>query len=170
MRNASEQAAVAKPLVAGGAVLLSVVALAYGPALAGWSARPPDWSLLADESVALKAHLTAAIGTLVVGVMLLTGVKGRAWHKRLGWAWVVLMAVTAVSSFWLQFIRPGSFSWIHGLSGWVVVVLPAAVYAARSKRIRLHRRAMTGLFVGGTLVAGFFALMPGRLLWRVLIG
>ena len=159
-----------RPALAGGAVAAALAAGAYAPGLAGWATQGPAWSLLANETVALKVHLGAAIGTLLVGVLLLTGVKGRAWHKRLGWSWVGLMAATAVSSFWLQRLQPGSFSWIHGISGWTLVALPAAIYAVRRKRIRLHRRMMTGMFVGGTLVAGGFALMPGRLLWRVLFG
>ena len=158
------------PMLAGAAVASALVAGAYGPALAGLVARAPDWSLLSDESVALKVHLGSAIGTLLAGVLLLTGPKGRAWHKRLGWGWVALMAATAISSFWLRELQSGSFSWIHGLSGWTLVVLPAAVYAARSRRISIHRRMMTGLFVGGPVIAGAFALLPGRLLWRVLYG
>jgi uncharacterized membrane protein len=29
---------------------------------------------------------------------------------------------------------------------------------------------MTGLFVGGLLIAGVFAFLPGRLMWRVVFG
>jgi len=157
-----------RPALAGGCVVAALAAGAYAPAFAGWAAQGPNWSLLADESWVLKAHVGAAVGTLIVGVLLLAGVKGRLWHKRLGWSWVGLMATTAISSFWLQ--RLGSFSWIHGLSGWTLVVLPAAVYAARRKRIKAHRRMMTGLFVGGPVIAGAFTLLPGRLLWRLLFG
>jgi uncharacterized membrane protein len=80
------------------------------------------------------------------------------------------MVATAISSFWLRDLQSGSFSWIHALSGWVLVASPAALYAARVKRIKLHRRMMTGLFWGGSVVAGGFALMPGRLLWRMIFG
>ncbi len=159
-----------RPALAGAAVVAALAGGAYGPALAGWAAKGPDWSLIAEEGFALKLHLAAALGTLLIGVLLLAGVKGRGWHKRLGWSWVALMAATAVSSFWLQHLRPGSFSWIHGLSGWTLVVLPTAVYAARRRKVKLHRRMMSGLFVGGSMVAGGFALMPGRLLWRVVVG
>jgi uncharacterized membrane protein len=115
-----ERAIAMRPALAGGAVLAALAAAVYTPGLAGWAAQGPDWSLLANETVALKVHLGAAIGTLLVGVLLLTGVKGRTWHKRLGWSWVAMMAATAVSSFWLQRVQPGSFSWIHGLSGWTL--------------------------------------------------
>ena len=42
-----------------------------------------------------------------------------------------------------------------------------AVYAIKRRKVAMHRRAMTGLFVGGLLIAGAFAFLPGRLLWNV---
>ena len=45
-----------------------------------------------------------------------------------------------------------------------------AVYAARRHRVASHRRTMTGLFVGGLLVAGGLTFLPGRLMWRVVFG
>ncbi len=154
----------------GGGVLVGLFALAHTPWATGLSARAPDWSLLNSQPLALHFHLTAAIIALAIGTVLMVGPKGRSLHRRLGWAWVVSMAVVAVSSFWLREINPGSFSWIHALSGWTLVVLPAAIYAARSRRMRMHRRTMSGMFYGGLLVAGLFAMMPGRLLWRMIVG
>ena len=40
--------------------------------------------------------------------------KGGTTHRTLGYLWVALMALTAISSFWIR--GNGSFSWIHGLS------------------------------------------------------
>ena len=158
------------PAAAGAAVLGVLAAGAYGPALAGCAERSPDWSLIGDQGAALKLHFGAAVGSLLVGAALLGGVTGRGWHKRLGWTYVVLMLATAASSFWLRELRPGGLSWIHALSGWVLVAAPGALYAARRRRIPLHRKMMLGLFVGGTIGAGVFACMPGRLLWRVVFG
>lgn len=158
-----------RPQVAVAATAAALTAIAYGPGALGFGSGP-NWSLLAREDLALQVHLGAAIGALLIGTLLMAGVKGRAWHKRLGWAWVVAMTVTAASSFWLQRLQPGSLSWIHALSGWTLVVLPAAVYAARRKRLKVHRREMMGLFYGGLIVAGLFALMPGRLLWALVLG
>ena len=160
-----------RPIAAGAATAAALIAVAYGPSLSGWAAQGPDWRLLAaDPRLALRIHLGCALASLLAGSLLLSGVKGRAWHKRLGWTYVLLMAATALSSFWLRELRPGSLSWIHGLSGWVLVAAPAAVYAVKRRRLKLHRRLMTGLFWGGSVTAGGFALMPGRLLWRVLFG
>ena len=45
-----------------------------------------------------------------------------------------------------------------------------AIYAARRGEIAKHRGRMTGLFVGGLLIAGTLAFMPGRLMWRLFLG
>jgi uncharacterized membrane protein len=42
--------------------------------------------------------------------------------------------------------------------------VPQAYFAARRHDIKAHKSAMIGLYVGGLIIAGGFALMPGRLL------
>ena len=117
--------------------------------------------------------MAAALTALVIGVVLLAGVKGDRLHRTLGWLWVLAMATTAVSSFFIHQINPGGpagLSLIHLLSGWTVVGLPMAVYAARRHRVADHRRAMTGMFVGGLIVAGLLTFLPGRLMWAIFFG
>lgn len=160
----------------GWAALLAVLGwftLTYGaPGFRVEGARlgDPDWALLFSRGLAVRIHLFTAVAALVVGSVLLAGVKGDRMHRTLGWSWVITMAVTAVSSLFIRQINDGMFSLIHLLSGWAIVALPMAVYAARRHRVASHRRAMTGLFVGGLLVAGAFAALPGRLLWAVFVG
>lgn len=130
----------------------------------------PNLALIAAQPVAVKVHLTAALTALVIGVALMARVKGTALHKTLGWTWVVAMGITAVSSLFIRQLNHGHFSFIHLLSGWAIVGLPGAVYAIKRGNVRGHRRAMTAMFVGGLLIAGLFALIPGRLLWAVFLG
>lgn len=130
----------------------------------------PDWRLLMAAAPVIQLHVVAAITALAIGTVLLIGVKGTRLHRTLGWAWVVAMGATAVSSLFIRTINPGGFSLIHLLSGWTIVALPMAVYAARRHRVAVHRRAMTGMFVGGLIVAGLFTFLPGRLMWAVFFG
>lgn len=149
------------------AVLLGVSIIAY---LAAGGGRAPDFSLLAAAPIAIQAHVAAALSALLIGTVLLIGVKGTRLHRGLGWAWVAAMATTAVSSFFIHQINPGGpggLSLIHLLSGWTVVGLPMAVYAARRHRVQAHRRAMTSMFVGGLIVAGLLTFLPGRLMWAI---
>ena len=143
-------------------VLLGVPIVAYLAAdggriaLLGFSLRAPDFGLLAAAPTAIQIHVAAALTALAIGIVLLAGIKGTRLHRALGWTWVLAMGTTAVSSFF-----------IHTISGWTVVSLPMAVHAARRHRVQAHRRAMTGMFVGGLIVAGALTFLPGRLMWAI---
>ncbi len=153
-------------------VLVATTAAAV-PALMlreGIAPHLPNLALVAAAPLKIQIHLTAAVTALVVGTVLMIGVKGSALHRGLGWTWVIAMALTAISSLFIHEMNHGAMSWIHLLSGWTIIALPIAVYAARRHKVALHRRFMTGLFVGGLIVAGGFAFIPGRLLWRVFFG
>jgi uncharacterized membrane protein len=126
-----------------------------------------DLSPLAEASPVLQAHIAGALTSFVIGCALLLGVKGRAFHRVLGYAWVVSMSITAVSSFFLTGLNGHSYSFIHLLSGWTVIVLPMALAAARRRDIRKHSKEMTGMFVGGMLIAGLFSFLPGRMMWHL---
>lgn len=127
----------------------------------------PDLSLVAASPIEIKLHLTAALVALAIGIVLLCGVKGNRLHKTLGWTWVVAMGVTAISSFWIHRLNPNGLSFIHFLSGWTVIGLPAAVFAIKRRKVAIHARAMTSMFVGGLVLAGLLAFLPGRLLFEV---
>jgi uncharacterized membrane protein len=130
----------------------------------------PDLALIAQTPLVIRVHLFSALTALVIGTVLMMRVKGTGLHKMLGWTWVIAMGSTAVSSLFIRVINPGHFSFIHLLSGWTIIGLPGAVYAIKRGKVASHRRAMTGMFVGGLLLAGLFTLLPGRLLWHVFLG
>lgn len=119
-------------------------------------------------SLTLALHLSAALAALALGLTVLARRKGTTSHKALGRAWVALMIVVAVSSFWILEIRKGAGpSWIHLLSAWTLVSLACAVYFIRHGNVRAHRGFMVGTFVG-LAGAGLGALAPGRALYRLL--
>lgn len=136
---------------------------------AALSLRPhlPDLDLLMAAPLQVKIHLTGALTSLGIGIVLLSGVKGSNLHKALGWTWVIAMGTTAVSSFWIHNLNPNGLSFIHFLSGWTVIGLPAAVFAIKQRKVAVHARAMTSMFVGGLILAGLLSFMPGRLMWNL---
>lgn len=155
----------------GAAVLIAAVASSDVMSLAQrFQPHAPDFSKIAAAPPVIQVHLTAALTALMIGAVLMLRVKGTTLHKTLGWTWVIAMGTTAVSSLFIRVINHGDFSFIHLLSGWTIVGLPGAVYAIKRGRVAAHRRAMTGMFVGGLLVAGLFTFLPGRLLWTVFLG
>jgi uncharacterized membrane protein len=130
---------------------------------------PELWRIAAAGPV-IQLHLAGVTVALLIGVILLAGVKGSLAHRMLGWTWVVAMMTAAVSSLFIRIINHGQFSFIHLLSGWTILALPMGVAFARRHKVKLHARMMTGLFTGGLIIAGLFAFMPGRLMWQMVFG
>ena len=127
-----------------------------------------DMSPLAESSLPLQIHVASAISTFLVGLYLLSGLpKGTKTHRRIGWLWVTTMAITAVSSFFLVGLNGNTYSWIHGLSAWTVIMLPFGVVAARRHNVKSHASNMRGMFLGGMLIAGLFSFLPGRMMWHL---
>ena len=109
----------------------------------------------------------------MLGAVQLGRVKGTTQHRALGYTWVGLMLVIAISSFWIhgESLRLwGTWSPIHLLSILALLMLPAAIYFARVHRVRGHKLTMLGLFSGALLIAGIFTLVPGRIMHRVVFG
>ena len=77
------------------------------------------------------------------------------------------MLCVTVSSLWIREINHGAWSWIHGLTVWTLISMCVALRAIRTGRIRLHARFMVGT-MAGAVVAGAFALAPGRFIARAL--
>lgn len=136
----------------------------------GFQPHAPDVSRIAAAPAVIQLHLFSALTALAIGIVLMMRVKGSTLHKLLGWTWVLAMGSTAVSSLFIREINHGTLSFIHLLSGWTIVGLPGAVYAIKRGKVSAHRKAMTGMFVGGLLIAGVFTFLPGRLMWSVFFG
>ena len=156
-------------LIAAG--VLAVFVLVIGPQ-GGLPVRlhTPDWALLVEQAPVLQIHIAAAMVALLIGVVLLAGVKGNGLHRTLGWTWAVAMATVAITSIFIRLINDGALSFVHLFTGWTIIILPMALYAARRHEIANHRARMTGLFLGALLIAGMFTFFPGRLMWRVFLG
>ena len=99
--------------------------------------------------------------------------KGTSSHRWLGWTWVLLMSGAALSSVFIrdhQLPNVLGFTPIHLLTLTVAVLLPLAIVFIKRGNVRGHRRTMQGLYIGGCVVAGLFALLPGRFLGSLLWG
>jgi len=126
--------------------------------------------LLQAEPV-IQIHAFAAIGAFALGLIQFAAPKGTLPHRTIGWIWVALMAVIALSSFFIHEIKMvGPFSPIHLLSIFTLVMLPLAVLHARRHDVKQHRGAMIGIFIGALLVAGAFTFVPGRIMHAVAFG
>ncbi|WGS17233.1 MULTISPECIES: DUF2306 domain-containing protein [unclassified Bradyrhizobium] len=126
---------------------------------------------LLDAAPAIPFHAFAALAAFVLGSIQLAAPKGTLPHRTLGWIWVILMLVVALSSFWIHQIRlMGPWSPIHLLSIFTLMMLALGVAAARTRDVRRHKFTMIGIFFGALVIAGLFTLMPGRIMHAVVLG
>ncbi|UAK24812.1 DUF2306 domain-containing protein [Sphingomonas nostoxanthinifaciens] len=147
------------PLLAGAGILLLLLAAAFGR----HASQPAS-----GMSVWMAIHLATIVPAVPLGAVMLLRPKGDRLHRRLGWLWCGLMVAGALSSFGIR-ARTGHLSPIHILSVLTLVTVPRAIVAARRGRIETHRRMMTILYAA-LVIAGYFTLLPGRMLGRWLLG
>lgn len=115
------------------------------------------WPLL------VAAHTVTASLSMVLGaVNLLRRPRGDRPHRVIGRTWVGLMYFTALSSFWIQELRPGNFSLIHGLSVFVMVTLTLGWLGARNGDLRAHVGNMVGSYLGTIGAFVFVVAFPDR--------
>jgi uncharacterized membrane protein len=126
---------------------------------------------LLEAAPQIPIHAFAAMAAFGLGVVQLVAPKGTLPHRTVGWIWVALMAVVAISSFWIHQIRMlGPWSPIHLLSIFVLVVLPLGIWKAHRHDVAAHRRIMVMIFTGALVIAGLFTVVPGRIMNAVLFG
>lgn len=119
----------------------------------------------------IVAHAITAIAAIILGGVQLLMRKGTLTHKLLGRLWVALMAIVAISSFWIhEFRLLGLFSPIHLLSLLVLYSLWEGVHYARVGNIAKHKKTMHVLYVLALLITGAFTLLPGRVFYKVIFG
>jgi uncharacterized membrane protein len=117
----------------------------------------------------MLVHIAAASSALLLGGILLLMRRGTPPHRLAGRAWVALIAVTALSSFFIR--TRGHFTAIHLLSLLILTMLTMAIVNIRRRNIARHQRMMIGSYAG-LVAAAVFTLLPGRrlgyLLWHAL--
>lgn len=134
-----------------------------------------SWGPLLEAPWIIQAHAFSAMTAFVLGLIQFAAPKGTLPHKTIGAVWIALMTVIAVSSI---FIRPSLypglpiwrwFSWIHIFT--VITAFGIAgglFYLVRGgSNLKRHKRPFRGIFIGGIVIAGAFAFMPGRLMHDV---
>ncbi|WP_421788440.1 DUF2306 domain-containing protein [Hyphobacterium sp.] len=130
----------------------------------------PDFNAFATAPLIIQIHAGAAIGALGLGLVQLLAPKGTIPHRTLGYVWVALMLITALTAIFIRQINDGQFSFIHIFVPLTLFGLFGLITHARALRTDKHRNAVFGLFFGALIVPGLFAFMPGRLMWQMFFG
>lgn len=118
----------------------------------------------------VQLHVAAALLGLVVGAVILLLPKGTGFHRMLGWAWVSTMIVVAATSIAMIADFRTGINALHVFTAMTVISLWAGLTGIRRGRVRQHAGSMVGLYVGGLIIAGLFAFIPGRTMWQVVFG
>ena len=128
-------------------------------------------SILFAEAHPIPLHAIAAMIAIILGGIQLYMKKGGTIHKFLGRAWVGLMLIVSVSSFFIHKINFwGAYSPIHLLSIWTIFSLGLAIYFVRVGNIKRHKQVMLALYGGALILTGFFTFMPGRVMHQIVFG
>jgi uncharacterized membrane protein len=142
------------------ALTAAILFAAFKFAPAGGKPSIPTW--------ALATHLVTALIALPLGAWILYFPKGTPRHKLLGKIWVVAMLITAFASCFIQ--SWGKLSFIHFFSVWTPISITMAIYYIRKGEVKKHLEYMRGTYMG-LVIAGVLAVaLPGRFLWRLVIG
>jgi uncharacterized membrane protein len=129
---------------------------------------------LLSAPAVIQIHAFSAFAAFVLGLVQFTAPKGTIPHRTLGWIWVALMVVVAISAIFIHDPRVpaiwGNFSPIHLFVIVTLVGVPRAVWYARGHRVSAHAKTMYGVFIGALLIAGAFTFLPGRIMHAVAFG
>lgn len=130
---------------------------------------------LFSASPAIKVHVFTVLPAFAIGTwQIFFSAKGSPLHRLMGYTYLTLMTVTAISSLFIKTIMPDGpffgFSPIHLLVPVTLWGVVGALYYARRGEVARHKRAMITTYVGAILVAGLFTLMPGRIMHAVFFG
>jgi len=122
----------------------------------------------------VQLHAAAGALALLLGAARAIWPHGERAERALGWGFLGLLVLSAVSALFLQ-PPPGAPN-LYGVTphhGFVALALAgafAAVVAARGGHRLGRQRIVTATFAGVLLVAGLFEMAPGRMLNAVLAG
>ena len=110
----------------------------------------------------VPVHVAAVSIGLALATAILLLRKGTALHRRVGWAYVIALAVTSIGSFGITEVRDGKLSIFHIASVIVLLSIIAGVAARRSGVVWLHALLMLSsvLLTVITGTAQFFDQLP----------
>ncbi|MAC73105.1 MAG: hypothetical protein CMG96_06635 [Marinovum sp.] len=125
--------------------------------------------LILQAPIQIKFHIICALYALIIGPVAIFRNRRDKLHRWLGYSWVVALALTALSSFFIFGFRIwGPFSPIHLLSVLTFFGLARGARLIRQGRRAEHAKQMQTLYFLALGIPGVFTLLPGRMLSHAL--
>lgn len=130
---------------------------------------------LLGAPLAVKVHVATVLPAFLIGTyQIFLSRKGAPFHRALGYVYLTLMTITSIAALFVHSLMPKSpffgMSPIHLLVAVTIFGVIGALRGAWTHNIPLHRRSMLAVYIGGILIAGSLALMPGRIMHAVVFG
>lgn len=130
---------------------------------------------LLHASFAIRLHVATVAPAALIGTYLIfVSRKGAPWHRALGYLYLGLMSVTAVTTLWVHSLMPHGpffgFSPVHLLIPLTLFGVYNALRGAWSHDIVRHRSAMLSVYIGGIVLAGGLTFVPDRIMHAVMFG
>ena len=124
---------------------------------------------------AVQLHVFTVVPAFFLGTWLIFfSRKGAPRHRAIGYVYLVLMTVTAIAALFIHQIPAidivDGFGPIHLFSLITLFGVAGALRGARTHNIKMHRGSMLGVYIGGILIAGTFAFLPGRIMHALVFG
>lgn len=133
---------------------------------------------LLEAPLVIQIHVYSVLVAFFLGILQFVAPKGTLPHKTVGLIWLGAMIITTISSALIQRpVEPGDpfwarFSFIHGFTVLTAVgIFGGLFYLLRGgPALKKHASPFKGIFIGGILIAGAFAFLPGRIMHEVVFG
>lgn len=121
---------------------------------------------LVDAPLAVQLHVATVVPAVFLGAWLIfLSRKGSPGHRGAGAAYLFVMVIHETNP-----RGPFGFSFNRVFVPLTLFGVVSALHAIRRRDIRAHKSAMLGVFIGGILIAGGLAFMPGRIMYRLFVG
>lgn len=125
--------------------------------------------------LAIKIHVATVTPAFAIGTwQIFLSRKGQPLHRAIGYVYLALMTVTATSALFIHALMPngpfGGFSPIHLFVLLTLLGVFGALHGAYTHNIAQHKRSMVAVYIGGILIAGTLAFVPGRIMHAVVFG
>lgn len=133
---------------------------------------------LLDAPWVIQVHAFGALAAFLLAVVQFAAPKGTLPHRTIGGVWILLIVAVAVSSI---FVRPSLYpglpihKWLSPIHLFTVLtafgVVSGLIFLVRGgETLKHHKHPFTGIFIGGLVVAGALAFLPGRIMHQVVFG
>lgn len=133
---------------------------------------------LLEAPFIVQIHAFGAMAAFALGLIQIIAPKGTLPHKTLGVVWIAIMIVVAASSAFIYRPAPEGTPYWERLS-LIHLFIPVTAFGLVSgvllllrggPALKAHARPFISVFVGGLIIAGVLAFLPGRIMHDVMFG